>query len=97
MNGFHMRTKVAIDHKKCLLLYRSNEVSESVKTSVRGKMALKTRKRLIFTWSARKLFTEAITERGLHPPMLLSAIGVWDNLGWLALRRLQSSALAESF
>ena len=97
MKGFHMRKKVMADHKKCLLLYRSNEVSESVKTSVRGKMALKTRKRLIFTWSARKLFTEAITERGLDPLMVLSAIGVWDNLGWLALRRLQSSALAESF
>ena len=94
MKGFHMRKKVMADHKKWSLLYRSNEVSESVKTSVRGKMALKTRKRLIFTWSARKLFTEAITERGLHPPMLLSAIRVWDNLGWLAL---QCSVLAESF
>ena len=80
MKGFHMRKKVMADHKKWSLLYRSKEVSESVKTSVRGKMALKTRKRLI-----------------LHPPMVRSAIGVWDNLGWLALRRLQSSVLAESF
>ena len=62
MNGFHIRKKVIVDHNLWSLLYRSNDVSESVKTSVNGKTELKTRKRLIFMWSLRKLITEAIVE-----------------------------------
>ena len=76
MNGFHIRTKDIVDHKKCPLMYRSTEVIESVKTSLRGKMVLKMRKRLIFTWSFMKPVTEAITERGLHLLMVLSTIAV---------------------
>ena len=55
------------------LSFSSNEVSESVKTSVRGKIELKQRKRLIFMWSFRKPATVAITERGLHLLVLLSS------------------------
>ena len=48
MNGFHIRKKVIADHRTWSLQYSSKEVSESVKTSVRGKTELKRRKRLIF-------------------------------------------------
>ena len=61
MNGFHIRKKVMADHKSWPLLCKSNEVSESVKTSVNGKTELKTRKRLIFMWSFRNPVAEAIT------------------------------------
>ena len=62
------------------LSFSSNEVSESVKTSVRGKIELKQRKRLIFMWSFRKLASAAITERGLHLLVVLSiVVGV---AGW---------------
>ena len=49
MKGFHIKKKDIVAHKRWPLLYRSNEVSESVKTSVRGKIELKRRKRLICT------------------------------------------------
>ena len=48
MNGFHIRRNVIVDHQPWPLSYKSNEVSESVKTSVNGKIELKTRTRLIF-------------------------------------------------
>ena len=70
MNGFHIKTKVIVDHKTWPLSYSSNEVSESVKTSVRGKIELKQRKRLIFMWSFRK----PATKRGLHLLVLLSTV-----------------------
>ena len=77
MNGFHIKTKVIVDHKIWPLSYSSNEVIESVKTSVRGKIELKQRKRLIFMWSFRKPATAAITERGLHLlVVLLIVVGV---------------------
>ena len=76
MNGFHIKTKVIVDHKTWPLSLSSSEVIESVKTSVRGKIALKQRKRLIFMWSFRKLITEAITECGLCPLLVLSAVTV---------------------
>ena len=75
------------DHKSWLLSCKSNEVSESVKTSVKGKTELKTTKRLIFTWSFRKLVSEAIMECGLRPLLVLSAVtvGRWDG-GWLSMK-----------
>ena len=76
MNGFHIKTKVVVDHKIWPLWYSSNEVSESVKTSVRGKIELKQRKRLIFMWSFRKPATAAITERGLHLLVVLLTVAV---------------------
>ena len=76
MNGFHIRKKVMADHKTWPLLCKSNEVSESVKTSVNGKIELKTRKRLIFMWSLRKLVTGAIVECELCPLLVLSAVTV---------------------
>ena len=54
MNGFHIRKKVMVDNKTWPALCNSNEVIESVKTSVSGKNELKRRKRLILTWSFRK-------------------------------------------
>ena len=74
MNGFHIKTKVIVDHKTWPLWYSSNEVSESVKTSVRGKIELKQRKRLIFMWSFRKPATAASTERGLRLLVVLSTV-----------------------
>ena len=74
MNGFHIKTKVIVDHKTWPLSLSSSEVSESVKTSVSGKIALKQRKRLIFMWSFRKPATAAITERGLHLLVVLSTV-----------------------
>ena len=62
MNGFHIRKKVMADHKSWPSSCKSDEVNESVKTSANGKIELKTRKRLIFIWSLRKLNTEAIVE-----------------------------------
>ena len=79
MNGFHIKTKVIVDHKTWPFSFSSSEVSESVKTSVRGKIELKQRKRLIFMWSFRKPATAAITERGLHLLVVLLTGGV---AGW---------------
>ena len=83
MNGFHIRKKVMADHKSWPLLCKSNEVSESVKTSVNGKTELKTRKRLIFMWPFKKLVIEAIVECGSRPLLVLSAVGVGRLAGWL--------------
>ena len=74
IKGFHMRTKVRVDHKTWWARKRSKKVIESVKMSVKGKIELKKRKRLIFKWSDRKSLTAAITGRGLHPSILLSTV-----------------------
>ena len=71
MNGFHIRKKVMADHKSWLLSCKSNEVSESVKTSVSGKIELKTRKRLIFMWSFRRVKTLVLRGAGLGCPLML--------------------------
>ena len=71
MNGFHIKTKVIVDHKIWPLSFNSSEVIESVKTSVRGKIALKQRKRLIFMWSFRKLKTLVLRWAGSGCPLML--------------------------
>ena len=71
MNGFHIRKKVMVDHKTWPSSCNSNEVIESVKTSVNGKNELKRRKRLIFTWSFRKVKTLVPRLAGSRCPLML--------------------------
>ena len=72
MNGFHIRKKVMVDHKTWPLSCKSDEVNESVKTSVNGNIELKTRKRLIFMWSFRKLNTLVLGGAESRCPLMLS-------------------------
>ena len=74
MNGFHIRKKVMADHKTWPLSCKSYEVSESVKTSVNGKIELNRRKRLILKCSFRKSATLDTIELVLCALILLLSV-----------------------